>query len=42
MDRAAVDVDQNNLDSAKAIFDHNKDEIAIAILEPIAGNSGFV
>merc|ERR1712087_574439 len=32
----------NNLDSVKAIFDENKDEIAAVILEPVVGNSGFI
>jgi glutamate-1-semialdehyde 2,1-aminomutase len=32
----------NNLDSVKAIFDANKDEIAAVILEPVVGNSGFI
>lgn len=32
----------NNLDSVKAIFDANKDEIAAIILEPVVGNSGFI
>jgi len=32
----------NNLDSVKAIFEDNKDEIAAVILEPVVGNSGFI
>jgi len=32
----------NNLESVKAIFDQNKDEIAALILEPVVGNSGFI
>merc|ERR1712194_284781 len=32
----------NNLDSVKAIFEENKDEIAAVILEPVVGNSGFI
>jgi len=32
----------NNLDSVKAVFDANKDEIAGVILEPVVGNSGFI
>lgn len=32
----------NNLDSVKAIFEANKDEIAAIILEPVVGNSGFI
>lgn len=32
----------NNLESVKAIFDENKDEIAAVILEPVVGNSGFI
>jgi len=32
----------NNLESVKAIFEENKDEIAAVILEPVVGNSGFI
>ena len=32
----------NDIDSVKAIFDENKDEIAAVILEPVVGNSGFI
>jgi glutamate-1-semialdehyde 2,1-aminomutase len=32
----------NNVDSVKAIFEENKDEIAAVILEPVVGNSGFI
>ncbi|KAJ8906103.1 hypothetical protein NDN08_002602 [Rhodosorus marinus] len=32
----------NDLDSVKAIFEANKDEIAGVILEPVVGNSGFI
>ena len=32
----------NDLESVKAIFDENKDEIAAVILEPVVGNSGFI
>jgi glutamate-1-semialdehyde 2,1-aminomutase len=32
----------NNLESVKAIFEANKDDIAAIILEPVVGNSGFI
>lgn len=32
----------NNIESVKAIFEANKDEIAAVILEPVVGNSGFI
>eukprot|EP01023_Acetabularia_acetabulum_P011659 TRINITY_DN1541_c0_g1_i7.p1 TRINITY_DN1541_c0_g1~~TRINITY_DN1541_c0_g1_i7.p1 ORF type:complete len:464 (-),score=106.15 TRINITY_DN1541_c0_g1_i7:108-1499(-) len=32
----------NDLESVKAIFEANKDEIAGVILEPVVGNSGFI
>lgn len=32
----------NNLDSVKAIFEANKEDIAAIILEPVVGNSGFI
>jgi len=40
--QATYCAEYNNLDSVKAIFDENKDEIAAIILEPIVGNSGFI
>ena len=32
----------NDLESVKALFEANKDEIAGVILEPVVGNSGFI
>merc|ERR1719478_359429 len=32
----------NDLDSVKALFEANKDEISGVILEPVVGNSGFI
>jgi len=32
----------NNIESVKAIFEENKDEIASVILEPVVGSSGFI
>jgi len=32
----------NDLESVKAIFEANKDQIAGVILEPVVGNSGFI
>merc|ERR1712087_922361 len=32
----------NDLESVKAIFEANKDEVAAIILEPVVGNSGFI
>merc|ERR1719287_456095 len=32
----------NDIESVKAIFEENKDEIAAVILEPVVGNSGFI
>lgn len=40
--KATFCAEYNNLDSVKAIFDDNKDEIAALILEPVVGNSGFI
>jgi glutamate-1-semialdehyde 2,1-aminomutase len=40
--KATLCAEYNNLDSVKAIFDANKDEIAAVILEPVVGNSGFI
>merc|ERR1712157_501056 len=40
--KATLCAEYNNLDSVKAIFDSNKDEIAAVILEPVVGNSGFI
>jgi glutamate-1-semialdehyde 2,1-aminomutase len=40
--QATFCAEYNNLDSVKAIFDANKDEIAAIILEPVVGNSGFI
>jgi glutamate-1-semialdehyde 2,1-aminomutase len=40
--KATLCAEYNNLDSVKAIFDENKDEIAAVILEPVVGNSGFI
>merc|ERR1719261_1558382 len=40
--QATYCAEYNNLESVKAIFDANKDEIAAVILEPIVGNSGFI
>lgn len=40
--KATYCAEYNNLDSVKAIFDENKDEIAAVILEPVVGNSGFI
>jgi len=40
--KATMCAEYNNLDSVKAIFEENKDEIAAVILEPVVGNSGFI
>lgn len=32
----------NDIESVKAIFENNKDKIGVVIIEPIAGNMGFV
>ncbi|KAG7348105.1 glutamine cyclotransferase [Nitzschia inconspicua] len=40
--KATYCAEYNNLESVKAIFDENKDEIAAIILEPVVGNSGFI
>merc|ERR1719223_1928153 len=40
--KATLCAEYNNLDSVKALFDENKDEIAAVILEPVVGNSGFI
>merc|ERR1719148_227367 len=40
--KATLCAEYNNLDSVKAIFEENKDEIAAVILEPVVGNSGFI
>merc|ERR1712134_9621 len=40
--KATYCAEYNNIDSVKAIFDDNKDEIAAVILEPVVGNSGFI
>ena len=32
----------NDLDSVRAVFEANKDEVAGVILEPVVGNSGFI
>ncbi len=32
----------NDLESVRAVFKENKDEIAGIILEPVVGNSGFI
>lgn len=40
--KATLCAEYNNLESVKAIFDENKDEIAAVILEPVVGNSGFI
>jgi glutamate-1-semialdehyde 2,1-aminomutase len=40
--KATLCAEYNNLDSVKAIFEDNKDEIAAVILEPVVGNSGFI
>jgi len=40
--QATLCAEYNNLDSVKAIFEENKDEIAAVILEPVVGNSGFI
>jgi glutamate-1-semialdehyde 2,1-aminomutase len=34
--------DFNNLDAVEQLFDHHRDDIAAIIVEPIAGNMGFV
>lgn len=39
---ATLTAQYNNLDSVRAIFAANKDEIAGIILEPVVGNSGFI
>merc|ERR1711937_184479 len=40
--KATFCAEYNNIDSVKAIFEENKDEIAAVILEPVVGNSGFI
>jgi len=40
--KATFCAEYNNLESVKAIFEENKDEIAAVILEPVVGNSGFI
>merc|ERR1719343_686089 len=40
--KATLCAEYNNLDSVRAIFDENPDEIAAVILEPVVGNSGFI
>merc|ERR1712157_355366 len=40
--KATYCAEYNNIDSVKAIFEENKDEIAAVILEPVVGNSGFI
>jgi glutamate-1-semialdehyde 2,1-aminomutase len=40
--KATLCAEYNNLESVKAIFEDNKDEIAAVILEPVVGNSGFI
>merc|ERR1719438_692194 len=40
--KSTLCAEYNNLESVKAIFDDNKDEIAAVILEPVVGNSGFI
>jgi len=40
--KATLCAEYNNLDSVKAIFEQNQDEIAAVILEPVVGNSGFI
>mmetsp|Transcript_54855 Transcript_54855/g.81458 ORF Transcript_54855/g.81458 Transcript_54855/m.81458 type:complete len:468 (+) Transcript_54855:49-1452(+) len=40
--KATLCAEYNNLESVKAIFEENKDEIAAVILEPVVGNSGFI
>jgi len=40
--KATLCAEYNNLESVKAIFEENKDEIAALILEPVVGNSGFI
>ena len=39
---ATLTAQYNNLDSVRAVFEANKDEIAGLILEPVVGNSGFI
>merc|ERR1712157_267596 len=40
--KATYCAEYNNIESVKAIFEDNKDEIAAVILEPVVGNSGFI
>merc|ERR1719438_450164 len=40
--QATFCAEYNNLESVKAIFEANKDEVAAIILEPVVGNSGFI
>ena len=40
--KATLCAEYNNIESVKAIFEENKDEIAAVILEPVVGNSGFI
>jgi len=40
--KATLCAEYNNLESVKAIFEENKDEISAVILEPVVGNSGFI
>jgi glutamate-1-semialdehyde 2,1-aminomutase len=40
--KATLCAEYNNIESVKAIFEENKDEIAAIILEPVVGNSGFI
>ncbi len=40
--KSTLCAEYNNVESVKAIFEENKDEIAAIILEPVVGNSGFI
>mmetsp|Transcript_14495 Transcript_14495/g.17625 ORF Transcript_14495/g.17625 Transcript_14495/m.17625 type:complete len:467 (-) Transcript_14495:16-1416(-) len=40
--KATLCAEYNNIESVKAIFEENKDEISAVILEPVVGNSGFI
>lgn len=40
--KATLCAEYNNIDSVKAIFEENKNDIAAIILEPVVGNSGFI
>ncbi|MBW4455233.1 MAG: glutamate-1-semialdehyde 2,1-aminomutase [Nostoc indistinguendum CM1-VF10] len=40
--RATLTAPFNDLESVKALFEENRDEIAGVILEPVVGNAGFI